>query len=132
MRITWLGHSCFKITSQNSSILIDPFEPGSVPGYSDISQTVDGVLCTHQHFDHNYTAGAIIRENPDLSAFHITEISAWHDDQNGALRGSNTIFLIEAEGLVWIFLCGSTAVPEERIPPIQRQETAVPEQRYRT
>ena len=32
----------------------------------------------------------------------------------------------------WIFLCGSTAVPEERIPPIQRQETAVPEQRYRT
>ncbi len=99
MRITWLGHSCFKITSQNSSILIDPFEPGSVPGYSDISQTVDGVLCTHQHFDHNYTAGAIIRENPDLSAFHITEISAWHDDQNGALRGSNTIFLIEAEGI---------------------------------
>ena len=32
----------------------------------------------------------------------------------------------------WIFLCGSTAVPEEQIPPIQRQETAVPEQRYRT
>ena len=30
--------------------------------------------------------------------------------------------------LIWIFLCGSTAVPEERIPPIQRQETAVPEQ----
>ena len=41
-----------------------------------------------------------------------------------------------AENLVlkggWIFLCGSTAVPEERIPPVQRQETAVPEQRYRT
>ena len=34
--------------------------------------------------------------------------------------------------LNWIFLCGGTAVPEERIPPIQRQETAVPEQRYRT
>ena len=31
-----------------------------------------------------------------------------------------------------IFLCGSTAVPEERIPPIRRQETAVPEQGYRT
>ena len=26
------------------------------------------------------------------------------------------------EGLGWIFLCGSTAVPEERIPPVQRQE----------
>lgn len=99
MRITWLGHSCFKITSQNSSILIDPFEPGSVPGYSDISQTVDGVLCTHQHFDHNYTDGAVIKENPDLSAFHITEIPTYHDDQNGALRGTNTIYLIEAEGI---------------------------------
>ena len=32
----------------------------------------------------------------------------------------------------WIFLCGCTAVPEERIPPIRRQETAVPEQGYRT
>ena len=37
-----------------------------------------------------------------------------------------------SEGVDWIFLCGSTAVPEEQIPPIQRQETAVPEQRYRT
>ena len=37
-----------------------------------------------------------------------------------------------ADSCEWIFLCGSTAVPEERIPPIQRQETAVPEQRYRT
>ena len=40
--------------------------------------------------------------------------------------------LHEVEFARWIFLCGSTAVPEEQIPPIQRQETAVPEQRYRT
>ncbi len=99
MKLTWLGHSCFLITSGNSSLLIDPFEPGSVPGYSKISQTVDGVLCTHQHFDHNYTPGAVIKEQPDLSPFHITEIPSYHDDRQGTLRGSNTIYLIEAEGI---------------------------------
>ena len=99
MKLTWLGHSCFKITSKNSSILLDPFEPGSVPGYPRISQTVDQVLCTHQHFDHNYRDGGRITENPDLSAFTITEIPSYHDDQKGALRGENTIFLIEAEGI---------------------------------
>ena len=32
----------------------------------------------------------------------------------------------------WIFLCGSTAVPEERKPPVRWKETVKPEQGYRT
>ena len=44
----------------------------------------------------------------------------------------NSLSIFAILNILWIFLCGSTAVPEERIPPIQRQETAVPEQRYRT
>ena len=31
-----------------------------------------------------------------------------------------------------IFLCGSTAVPEERKPPVRWKETVKPEQGYRT
>lgn len=31
-----------------------------------------------------------------------------------------------------VFLCGSTAVPEERKPPVRRKETVKPEQGYRT
>ena len=49
----------------------------------------------------------------------------------GVEIGPNSI-VAAGSVVTWIFLCGSTAVPEERIPPIQRQETAVPEQRYRT
>ena len=51
--------------------------------------------------------------------------------ESGDCLGAFTV--VNSNGVwMWIFLCGSTAVPEERIPPIQRQETAVPEQRYRT
>ena len=33
MKITYLGHSCFKIESQDYSIVLDPYQDGKVPGY---------------------------------------------------------------------------------------------------
>ena len=51
---------------------------------------------------------------------------------------SNTINLslvsrfLDITAVECIFLCGSTAVPEERKPPVRRKETVKPEQGYRT
>lgn len=45
MKIRWLGHSCFKITSENSSVIFDPYENGSVKGLKDIHDSAQLVLC---------------------------------------------------------------------------------------
>ena len=32
MKITWFGHSCFKIENDGYAIVVDPYTKGSVPG----------------------------------------------------------------------------------------------------
>jgi L-ascorbate metabolism protein UlaG (beta-lactamase superfamily) len=58
MQITWFGHSCFRIDTAKSSILIDPFLTGN-PTFEDSGQTVRSatkgvthVALTHGHEDH--------------------------------------------------------------------------------
>ncbi|MGI6254311.1 MAG: MBL fold metallo-hydrolase [Acutalibacter sp.] len=99
IEIKWLGHSCFLVECQGYRILLDPFEPGSVPGFRDIHETVDQVLCSHEHHDHNYRAGAVLRQDGAENPFTITPLPSFHDDCQGAKRGPNTIHLLEADGL---------------------------------
>ncbi len=58
MKITWFGHSCFRIDTAKSSILIDPFLTGN-PTFEDSGGTVRSaskgvthVALTHGHEDH--------------------------------------------------------------------------------
>ena len=55
MRISWLGHSAFRLDFGGQAILIDPFLTGN-PGYApDRRAAADGVthiLVTHGHADH--------------------------------------------------------------------------------
>ncbi len=51
VKITFIGHSAFKITGENHSILIDPFISGNpVSAFSDLK--ADDILVTHAHSDH--------------------------------------------------------------------------------
>ena len=34
MKITYYGHSCFLVEEKDSRILFDPYEDGSVPGFT--------------------------------------------------------------------------------------------------
>ena len=100
IQIQWLGHSCFRVECQGYVIVLDPFAPGSVPGCKDIQNVeADQVLCSHEHGDHNYRAGVILREDGPENPFTITALPWYHDDQQGALRGPNTIYVLEAQGL---------------------------------
>lgn len=93
MKIEWFGHSCFRI---NDSLVIDPYKDGSVPGYKNLRLSADAVICTHEHADHSGRECIALTGND--CELEISEIASWHDDQGGALRGPNTIFVINAAG----------------------------------
>ena len=79
MKITWLGHACFKIESMDYAVVIDPYEDNYVPGLGSIRETANEVLVSHGHRDHNFTdAVEVTVKRP--SPIVITEIEAFHDD----------------------------------------------------
>ncbi len=89
MKIDYLGHACFKL---NDSLVIDPYKDGSVPGLSPLRTTANKVICSHEHADHS--GRECVEIVPGECEFDIVEVPSWHDDQGGALRGPNTIFVI--------------------------------------
>ena len=56
MRISWMGHSCFLIeTDEGTKIITDPYEPGGyggAVGYQPVRVKADVVTVSHQHADH--------------------------------------------------------------------------------
>lgn len=65
MKLTWYGHSAFKIEVGNSRILIDPFLTGSPSwsgGWEGPAEGVTHVLLTHGHNDHVGDALSILKK----------------------------------------------------------------------
>lgn len=94
MKIVWLGHSCFLIESKGYRIVLDPYSDSSVPGYNPLRIEANEVLCSHAHADHNAVSCVTLTEGGS-SPFTITELHTWHDGRKGALRGSNTIHILD-------------------------------------
>ena len=90
MKITWIGHACFKIESDGYSIVLDPYADGSVPGFTPVREKANMVLCSHGHGDHN-AADCVELTNGGENPFTITRIETYHDSQMGKQRGMNTI-----------------------------------------
>ena len=98
MKITWIGHSCFKIESAGYAIITDPYEDGYVPGLKPLRESADMVLCSHEHGDHNARNLIKIKEGQKCP-FTVETIDTWHDEVHGKKRGPNTIHILEAEGI---------------------------------
>ena len=60
--IKWHGHSCFSVTADNYTIVLDPFADGSVPGLGNIRPEANSVLCSHYHSDHGCTDVVTVTE----------------------------------------------------------------------
>ncbi len=97
MKLTWLGHACFLLESADSSLVFDPYAPDYVPGFSLPSLNADECICSHGHSDHNYTQAVSL--SGMTGGFKISQISCFHDEKEGALRGENLITIAETEGL---------------------------------
>ena len=96
MKLTWLGHACFTLEQAGYVILLDPYT--GVEGYPPLRAAAHAVFCSHQHFDHN-AVDLVETLPPRESPFSVREISVFHDDQGGTLRGENTIRVFTAGGL---------------------------------
>ena len=108
MIITWQGHSCFKIQDKQGAdgvtLVTDPFnkEIGlKVPNFE-----TDIITVSHDHKDHNNVSAlrgnAFIINSPgeyDFKDVLIEGIDSFHDEKNGAERGSNTIYRIEIDDI---------------------------------
>lgn len=109
MTINWYGQSCFQISSSQGknnhvSIVIDPFDEST--GLKPPKLQADIVLVTHDHSDHNNVKAVsgepFIAKGPgeyDIKGVFIQGIPGYHDNIQGAQRGSITIYTIDTEGI---------------------------------
>lgn len=97
IRLTYQGHSCFTLSCENYSAVIDPYPP-YVPGYAPLRLKANEVFTSHGHRDHAYIeAVTLIPGGP--RPFSVTTLTTSHDDRGGILRGMNQIHLFECNGI---------------------------------
>jgi L-ascorbate metabolism protein UlaG (beta-lactamase superfamily) len=120
MKIKWLGHACFLITSDSGlKIITDPYEAGlrDILKYKPVKESPDIVTISHQHGDHNYTGD--LQGSPEIvqgAGKHLVKgiefigIPCYHDKVSGQERGENTIFCFAVDD-VRICHCGDLGHP---------------------
>jgi L-ascorbate metabolism protein UlaG (beta-lactamase superfamily) len=107
MNIKYLGHAAFVITSDTGiRIITDPYETGPDLTYGEITESADIVTVSHDHFDHSNVAA--VKGNPGVvrktgrskvKGIEFTGTATYHDEAKGRLRGNNTIFCFEVDGI---------------------------------
>lgn len=107
MKIKWLGHASFLITSDTGTkIITDPYTPGMGISYGEIKESADIVLVSHGHGDHNNVAA--VKGNPEVvkeagsktvKGIATKGIATHHDASGGSQRGSNIIFCFTVDGM---------------------------------
>jgi uncharacterized protein (TIGR03437 family) len=110
LSITWVGQSCFVMRGDGGpTVVTDP--PVASVGYTLPQISADAVTITHNHTDHNNSAGVggkftlidgrpvTARQQIAAGSLTFTLIPGFHDNQNGALRGPNTMMRWNQAGL---------------------------------
>lgn len=132
MNIQYYGHSCFKITtktegrgSEDVVVFMDPFDKRI--GLKPPQGRADVVFVSHtQHDDHSNVEA--LKDNPviidspgeySVKGINITGIDSFHDNQEGVLRGRNTIFVLDTED-IRICHMGDLGTPELTVKQMEK------------
>ncbi|MFU8796534.1 MAG: MBL fold metallo-hydrolase [Dehalococcoidia bacterium] len=123
MKIRWLGHACFLITSRDGlRVITDPYSVGGGIGYSPISETADVVLVSHDHGDHSNTSA--VQGRPDVvrgmgrrtaRGVQFQGVATYHDASEGKHRGTNSVFCFTLDDIKLCHLgdLGHVLTPEQ-------------------
>jgi len=107
MKVKWLGHASFLITSDKGTrIITDPYQTGGPIKYGAIKESADVVTVSHEHSDHNnsdsiggkpqvFKGGAPV----EIKGVKFSSIATYHDENKGKDRGPNTITCMEMDGI---------------------------------
>ena len=105
MKVKWLGHASFLITSDDGTrIITDPYTPGGPLEYGEIKESADIVTVSHDHFDHNNVAAVggspeVVKGTAEVKGIKFGGTPTYHDESGGKERGNNTIFCFEVDGI---------------------------------
>jgi len=128
MNISWLGHSCFKISKKIDGreviLVTDPYskETGLFPP----KIKADIVSISHHHFDHDYI-DKITGNNEDqliildrageyeVKKVFINGFDSFHDKKQGAEHGLNIIFKFTIDDICIVHLGDLGEKPNEKL-----------------
>jgi L-ascorbate metabolism protein UlaG (beta-lactamase superfamily) len=111
MIIQYYGHSCFKLTTKPAgratddiTVFFDPFDKEI--GLRPPQGQADVVFVSHDHHDHNNVSALkgdpVVIDAPgeySVKGINVIGTDSFHDNVEGAEKGHNTIFILEAEEL---------------------------------
>lgn len=107
MKVKWLGHASFLITSAGDlRIITDPYKTGAGLDYKPINEKADIVTVSHEHADHNNIAA--VSGNPqvvktvgvrEVKGIKFKGVATYHDESRGKQRGTNIIFCFTLDGI---------------------------------
>ena len=107
MKIKWLGHASFLVTSEEGKkIITDPYNVLPEISYTPINESADVVTISHDHGDHNNDKA--VKGNPHVirgkgirrvKGIEFKGIPSYHDAAQGSQRGENTIFRFTVDGI---------------------------------
>jgi L-ascorbate metabolism protein UlaG (beta-lactamase superfamily) len=114
MQVEWYGMSAFRLTGDDATVFIDPFDDvegfrarGIQWDYPAIEGvTADLLLVTHEHPDHNGVGAiggspAVLRSTAgklESPLGEVVAVASEHDPEAGTARGPNTIFVFDLDG----------------------------------
>jgi L-ascorbate metabolism protein UlaG (beta-lactamase superfamily) len=114
-KLTWFGQSCFLLeTATGTRVVMDPIPAGI--GYTPPADLKgDVVTVSHEHGDHNNVAlvqgkpkvlrgltadkKGWVKIDEKVKDVSIRSVGVYHDEEKGAKRGLNTVFLYEVGGV---------------------------------
>ena len=107
MKVKWLGHACFLITSEaRLKIITDPYPQASGLSYSSIKEAADIIIMTHDHFDHNNISAVPGKPQvltgsgvKTIKGIEFKGINTFHDGSQGKERGANMAFCFSIDGM---------------------------------
>lgn len=113
--LTWYGQSCFLLESGSGArVVMDPI-PDDIGYARPADLRADAVTVSHEHADHNHvplvqgkpkvlrglTADkkGWVKIDEQVKDIAIRSVGVYHDEERGAKRGLNTIFVFAVGGL---------------------------------
>jgi L-ascorbate metabolism protein UlaG (beta-lactamase superfamily) len=120
VQLRWFGHSYFLLLTTAGTKVA--FDPHAIAEYGAPQIAPDIVLISHPHNDHNRREILANADSRDLKVFQgvlprgrtgewakidekvkdvrVRSVGTFHDEEEGAKRGKNAAFIVEADGLV--------------------------------